>query len=475
MSTVRQSSRVVLVLSLVGVLSGSAWAAGQSDIPQSSREYSANQHQMSGKDLATGERETVLHRASNLIGSNVKSSEGEDLGTIYDIVLTPDLNSVSYIALSRGGAFGLGRSLYAVPWSALKVGVNGEYYLPITAGQLDVAQGFREAYWPSAPTRGWLTAGEDEPIYRGSTPQESRDIQNRRFSKIHGLNVTYPDGTKGGSVRDMVIAQDTGKILYTVVSYGGVFGLGVNFAAVPMTAIDIQPERRVAALSVDRNTLVASGFAPGQWPDLSDPAFEQRVATLYGTQPSGVILGFVPPESDLKTEPKAKLHEPAKEREGAVLGYQPPMDTPEALTFDPANVRTIEGTIVGINKIGTGAPDADMLSLQLRTTEGRVVTVNLGPRDYISKQNFYVVNGDRITVTGSEVTIGERPAFLATEVKMGDHLLRLRNPSGHPLWLQSVPAPADESEAMGVTPYVAPESSGDAGRTQEHGRTCPSY
>ena len=307
----------------------------------------------SPQDLSTEGSDVTLHRASKLIGSTVKSSDGENLGTIYDIVLTPDLDSVSYIALSRGGAFGLGRSLYAVPWSALKTGVGNNYYLPITVSHLEATEGFKEAYWPSSPTRGWLTAASTTegmgPVYRGPTREESREVQNRRVSKIIGTNVTYTDGNKGGNVKDMVISRDSGQVVYTIVSDGGTFGFGAKFAAVPSSAIDLQMERGVAIVSASRNTVIANSFSPRQWPDLSDPAFEQRVAVLYGTQPSGTILGFVPPESDVKTEPKAKIHEStkacpsAKQHEGSALGYQPPMESSDA-SGAAAHFRSCEST-----------------------------------------------------------------------------------------------------------------------------------
>lgn len=474
MSTVRQSSRAILVLSLIGALSGYAWAGGQSDTPRSHDELSTNQSQVSSRhDLSTEGSDVTLQRASKLIGSPVKSSDGEDLGTIYDIVLTPDLDSVSYIALSRGGAFGLGRSLYAVPWSALKTGIGNNYHLPITVSHLEATEGFKEAYWPSSPTRGWMTAAATaegtQPIYRGTTREESREVQNRRVSKIIGTNVTYTDGSKGGSVRDMVIDRDSGEVVYTIVSHGGIFGLGVNFAAVPPTAIDLQMERGVALIRADRNAIAASSFPPGQWPDLSSPTFEQRVAVLYGTQPSGTVFGFVPPEADVKTEPKAKMQgstkecPSAKEYEGTALGYQPPkegFDVPATMNFDPAKVRTIEGTVIDIGKSRAGPAGADMLALRLRAADGKIILVNLGPRDYISKQNFYVVNGDRITVTGSEVTAGERPVFLATEIRSDDQLLRLRNPSGHPLWLEPTPTYTEEgNEGMDETANMLEEPS----------------
>ncbi len=478
MSTVQQSSRAILVFSLIGVLSSYAWAGGPSSTSRSYDEFGKTQSQMSGRhNLSTEGSDVMLQRASKLIGSTVKSSDGGNLGTIYDIVLTPDLNSVSYIALSRGGAFGLGRNLYAVPWSALKTGLGHTYYLPITVSHLEATEGFKEAYWPSSPSTGWMTAATTakgmQPVYRGTTREESRQVQHRRVSKIIGTNVNYTDGSKEGNVKDMVISRDTGQIVYTIVSYGGTFGFGARFAAVPPSAIDLQMERGVAVLRVDRNTVAASSFSPMQWPNLSDPAFEQRVASLYGTQPSGAILGYVPPEGNVTTEPKARVHSSAKEygstkqcpamkeHEGAALGYQPPTESfsapGAAANFDPAKVRTIEGTVVDISKSAIGPAGTDMLALRLRTADDKIVVVNLGPRDYISKQNFYVVNGDRITVTGSEVTAGERPVLVATEIRDNDQILRLRNPNGYPLWLQPAPTHVDENEGAGEATHMPGE------------------
>jgi len=243
-----------------------------------------------------------------MIGKKVKSSEdGRTLGRVYDIVLTPDLNSVSYVALSRGGAFGLNRDLYAVPWSAFRPGFGNTYYLPITAERIETMNGFKEAYWPASSSSGWVaTTGQTAvPAFRGTTREESREVQTRRVSKIIGTIVRDSRGERAGSIQDVIIARDIGQITYTIVSYGGLFGIGSRYAAVPPTAIELQP-RGIARLSVDRNTLVAGSFSPMRWPDLSSPSFDQRVALLYGTQPRGEILGYVPSQRNAAVEPRTQ-------------------------------------------------------------------------------------------------------------------------------------------------------------------------
>ncbi len=423
---------------------------------------------------------TTLERASHLIGHTVKGSDGKILGRVYDIVLTPDLNSVSYVALSRGGAFGLGNELYAVPWSAFSIGPGNTYFLPITENRLMSMKGFKEAYWPAGPSAGWVTgAGNvgtstDQPITR----DENRDVQHRRASKLIGTNVKDAQGRGSGNIRDFIIEKDTGQVAYSIVSYGGVLGLGNKYAAVPPAAINIDLQRHVARLTVDRSTLVANSFSPMRWPDLSSPTFEQRVATLYGTQPpSGAILGYVPPEqnvpeSSVNVQPKAKMHgtKESKCEQGSALGYQAPAPAreyqapaavtpaPGTATFNPADVRTIEGTVVDTGKLG-GAASPGMLALRLKTADDRIVTVNLGPRDYISKQNFYIVDGDRIAVTGAQMTMNGRPMFVATDIRSDGQVLRLRDHNGQPLWLQPPSTHAEENEGVSAATHMPEESS----------------
>jgi len=452
MSRVQKLSRAVLVLSLVGVLSGYASAAKRSDNQRNRDEFS--QSRMDARYDASMQNSADVQRASHILGKKVKSDDGRTLGTIYDIVLTPDLNSVSYVALSRGGAFGLGRDLYAVPWSAFRTGFRNTYYLPITESHLQVMNGFKEAYWPASPSGGWVaaTGSAAAPAFRGTTREESREVQARRVSHIIGTTVRDAEGRHTGSIRDMVIAHDTGQIMYTIVSYGGMFGVGSRYAAVPPATIEVRP-RGAARLNVDRDKLVATSFSPMRWPDLSAPSFEQRVAQSYGTQPSGAVLGYVPPESSAAVEPRTHVSTPApapQEAPAPAPEYQAPAATAPSygtMSFNPSDVKTIEGTIIDTGRLGTAG--AGMVGLRLKTADGEIVLVNLGPRDYISKQNFIMVDGDHVAITGADVTINGRPMFVATQVNRDGQILKLRDSSGHALWLQS--SAADENTGVGTS------------------------
>jgi len=68
----------------------------------------------------------------------------------------------------------------------------------------------------------------------------------------------------------------------------------------------------------------------------------------------------------------------------------------------------------------------------LKTPKGQVTAI-LGPKSYMTKQGYSVAPKDRVTVTGSRISILNKPFILAMEVT-GDHTMKLREASGRPAW-----------------------------------------
>jgi sporulation protein YlmC with PRC-barrel domain len=480
--------RGVLVLGLVAILSGYGLAAERGNIASgpSSYERSADAAGSPTPSALDADR-ADLKRVSRVLHAPIKDPYGANLGQVHDIVLAPDLNSVSYIALSRGGVLGVGNTLYAVPWSALSAGVNGKLVASITEEQLKQSRGFRPAYWPSEPQRGWVMEGE-EPTYRGQTIEESRSVHDRRFTRIQGTPVKAADGQKTGTIQDLVVAMDSGNIAYTIVSYGGVFGLGQRFAAVPQDAITLEPALKVARIDASRETLRANSFTPGQWPALANPTYSQQLARAFNVEPSGTVLGFVPAEGPVAAAPKPGTT-PRPERQPQVppVTPAPAMAEPGAAeltgTFSPATITTIEGTVMDTGKFKATATGPDMLWLRVRTDGDQITLVNLGPRDYISGQDFYIVRGDRLRLVGSQVSAqaSGKQVFLPTELTYNGHTLRLRSETGAPLWegrmmqeeqpaRSQIQPGAAESEAAALGYLPAEERA--AGRAARAGRAA---
>lgn len=87
---------------------------------------------------ATGHTEVI--RAKKVIGTTVKNSSGEKIGTVEDIVLDKLSNNIVYAVVGFGGFLGMNEKYHPVPWSALDyVESEDSYVVPFTKEQLKAA------------------------------------------------------------------------------------------------------------------------------------------------------------------------------------------------------------------------------------------------------------------------------------------------------------------------------------------------
>jgi len=71
------------------------------------------------------------HRASKVIGENVKNDAGDNVGKIDDLLVRADgPNRVLFAVVSVGGFLGIGNKLVAVPYASLQTNAKGEFTLP---------------------------------------------------------------------------------------------------------------------------------------------------------------------------------------------------------------------------------------------------------------------------------------------------------------------------------------------------------
>ena len=135
----------------------------------------------------------TLARTTDLIGKQVKSTQGENLGVIHDIVLSSRLPAVSYVALSYGGVFGINSRLYAIPWQALRVGPKGDITMSATKDQFTQAPGFTNRNWPSQADTRWFGArgGDDQAlpqwVLRRQAPRQPIPRQRTPRRQAHRL------------------------------------------------------------------------------------------------------------------------------------------------------------------------------------------------------------------------------------------------------------------------------------------------
>lgn len=103
-------------------------------------------------------------------------------------------------------------------------------------------------------------------------------------SKLIGLNVRNKDGEKLGTVNDLVLNIETGKIAYVALSVGGVLGVGDKLFAVPygQMAFDHGKNEQFFVLDMAKEKLEAApGFNKSDWPNFADPNWTNKIDTYY--------------------------------------------------------------------------------------------------------------------------------------------------------------------------------------------------
>lgn len=90
-----------------------------------------------------------------------------------------------------------------------------------------------------------------------------------------------------GSIKEIMLDVQGGRISYAVLSYGGMLGIGDKLFAVPWDALTLDTDNNRFTLDVAKERLEsAPGFDKDNWPDMSDRTWAREVHDYYGTQPT---------------------------------------------------------------------------------------------------------------------------------------------------------------------------------------------
>lgn len=101
-----------------------------------------------------------------------------------------------------------------------------------------------------------------------------------------GDEVINLSGEKVGSIKDIMLDIETGRIAYAVLSCGGFLGIGDKLFAVPWNSLSLDADKHAFVFDVDKDRLKqAPGFDKDNWPDMSDRTWGAGVHDYYGVSP----------------------------------------------------------------------------------------------------------------------------------------------------------------------------------------------
>ena len=87
-------------------------------------------------------------------------------------------------------------------------------------------------------------------------------------TSLVGNKVINRSGQELGSIKELMIDLDEGRVAYAVLSFGGLMGIGDKLFAIPWEALDLDTEQHAFILSIDKEALEnAPGFDKDNWPD----------------------------------------------------------------------------------------------------------------------------------------------------------------------------------------------------------------
>lgn len=255
-------------------------------------------------------------------------------------------------------------------------------------------------------TKGF-TQEKQRPVAGDMARRTTEDQRINAFTveKIKGSKVINLKGETLGKIEDLIIDIDTGRIVYAVLESGGVLGFGDKLFPVPWESLGALPSEGIFFLNQSKEQMEkAPAFNKNKLPDMADMQWGEDTFRHYGV-------------------PGYEQREPRRE------------DSYKKI-FDFKAMKTISGQVIKVDQVPEVGFGMDM-RLTVFIDKKEVLPVYLGPVLYIvgPDQAKHFKIGDKVTVTGSQVTVRGEPFMLATTVKRGNEVLRLRDKEGNPEWV----------------------------------------
>ena len=103
---------------------------------------------------------------------------------------------------------------------------------------------------------------------------------------LKGDSVVNDKNEELGTIEDLMIDLEKGRVAYAVLSFGGFMGMGEKLFAIPWSALRVDTDEKRFVLNVPKEKLEkAPGFDVDNWPDMADRKWSAGIENYYGSKP----------------------------------------------------------------------------------------------------------------------------------------------------------------------------------------------
>jgi sporulation protein YlmC with PRC-barrel domain len=247
-----------------------------------------------------------IEKASDLLDKELRSTSGEKLGDIEDLIVNPETGKVAFVVASFDKA-GLDDKWRAIPCGAVDLPDHGRFFATnVDRERLRNAPSFTSNQWPTLTDVNWnrnvytyygetpywerehrhMTESERENRPRESTGGVPTSLRAQKVTDLMKKNVKNPQNENLGDIKDFAIDPDAGRVAYGVVAFGGFLGMGEKWFAVPMRSLNLSGNAEHFIMNTDKEQLKkAEGFDKDNWPNMADRTWASRTHTHYNQRP----------------------------------------------------------------------------------------------------------------------------------------------------------------------------------------------
>lgn len=104
-------------------------------------------------------------------------------------------------------------------------------------------------------------------------------------TSLTGTSVKNLEHEDIGKIQDLMIDLESGQVLYAVLSFGGIMGIGDDYFAIPIESLQFpDDDNKIIKLDISKEKLKdAPGFDKNNWPrHTRENEFINSVYTYYG-------------------------------------------------------------------------------------------------------------------------------------------------------------------------------------------------